>query len=138
MTCNSDVGDHVGDGGDEGEGDAVDAQSDGMSDGIELGHLSDDYSGRDESNGCSGDCVGDSDDKMKTDLSFFSGSLQNLSPPRRPSHPYAPKTVPPAGCPGAPGVPCPRLHHPSIWPAAQRPQWEGSIPRTPISPRIAG
>lgn len=76
--------------------------------------------------------------KMKADLSFFSGSLQNLSPPRRPSPPCAPKTVPPAGRPGAPGVPCPPLHHPGIWPAAQGPQWEGNIPRALTSPRIAG
>lgn len=67
--------------------------------------------------------------KMKVDPSFFSGPLQNLSPPRRPCHSHASKTVPPAGLPGAPGVPGPHLHHPSIWPAAQGPQWEGNIPR---------
>lgn len=59
--------------------------------------------------------------KMKADSSFFSGSFQNLSPPRRPGHPCAPKTVPPAGRPGASGVPGPYLYHPSIWPAAQGP-----------------
>ena len=67
--------------------------------------------------------------KMKADSSFFSGSFQNLSPPRRPGHPCAPKTVPPAGCPGASGVPGPHLYHPSIRPAAQGPQWEGNISR---------
>lgn len=67
--------------------------------------------------------------KMKVGPSFFSGPLQNLSPPRRPGHPHAPKTVPPASCPGTPGVPGPHLHHPGIRPAAQRPQWEGNTPR---------
>ena len=42
--------------------------------------------------------------EVKADPSFFSGTLQNLSSPRRPSHPLAPKAVPPAGFPGAPGA----------------------------------
>lgn len=65
--------------------------------------------------------------KIKTDSSFFLGPFQNLSPPGRPIRPHAPKTVPPAGCPGTPGVPGPHLYYPGIWPAAQGPQWEGNI-----------
>lgn len=65
--------------------------------------------------------------KIKADSSFFPGSFQNLPPPRRPGHSHAPKTVPPTGRPGAPGVPCPHLYHPSIWLAAQGPQWEGKV-----------
>lgn len=76
--------------------------------------------------------------KIKVDPSFCSGPLQNLSPPRRPGHPLSPKTVPPAGFPGAPGMPGPHLHYPSVWPAAQGPQWEGNIPRALTSPGING
>lgn len=76
--------------------------------------------------------------KMKADSFFFSGSLQNLPPPRRPFHPCTSKTVPSADCPRAPRVPGPHLHHPSIWLAAQGPQWEGNVPRTLTSPRISG
>lgn len=70
--------------------------------------------------------------KMNFGPSFSSGPLQNLSPPRRPSHPHAPKTVPPAGRPGAAGVPGPHLHHPGIRPAAQGPQWEGNSWSAPL------
>ena len=74
--------------------------------------------------------------KVKADPSFFSGTLQNLSSPRRPSHPLAPEAVPPAGFPGAPGMPGPHLHYPGVWPAAQGSQWEGNIPGALTSPRI--
>lgn len=76
--------------------------------------------------------------EVKADPSFFSGTLQNLSSPRRPSHPLAPEAVPPAGFPGAPGMPGPCLHYPSIWPAAQGSQWEGNIPGALTSPRVNG
>lgn len=65
--------------------------------------------------------------KMKIKSPFLLGSLQNLSPPRRSSHPYAPETIPPTGCPGSPGMLGPNLHHPSIWLTTQGPQWQGNI-----------
>lgn len=129
------VGDRVGDGGGDSDRDAADAESDGgerMTLGLVISVV------MTLADMVTVVTVLVTTIKMKADLSFFSGSLQNLSPPRRPSPPCAPKTVPPAGRPGAPGVPRPHLYHPSIWPAAQGPQWEGNIPRTRTSPGIAG
>lgn len=69
---------------------------------------------------------------------FFSGPLQNLPPPRRPGHSFASKTVPPAGCPGTPGVLGPGLHCPCIWTATQGPQWEGNVSRVLTFSRKVG
>lgn len=66
--------------------------------------------------------------KMKIKfLFFFLGSLQNLSSPRRSSHPPTPKAIPPAGCSGSPGMLGPYLHCSSIWLTTQGPQWQGNI-----------
>lgn len=83
---------------------------------------------RNESNGPIGHCIIDSDDKNENQVPiFFLGSLQNLSSPRRSSHPPTPKAIPPAGCSGSPGMLGPYLHCSSIWLTTQGPQWQGNI-----------
>lgn len=83
---------------------------------------------RNESNGPVAYCYFDNDDKNENQVPIsLLGSLQNLSPPRRSSHPGTPETIPPAGCPGPPGMLGPYLHRTSIWLTTQGPQWQGNI-----------